>query len=279
MENRYRLLIETEDKKGLIHKITGALLKHNLNIEQNNEFVERQYNRFFMRTDISGVVDNSIFPELRGLLSADHNIKLIPSTKKRVIIMVTKEHHCLSDLLIRNRYNELNFEIAAVISNYDDLRSLVESFNIPYHFVSHENLSRTDHETEIMRSIDNYEFEYIVLAKYMRILTPKFVEKYTDKVINIHHSFLPAFIGASPYKQAYDRGVKIIGATAHFVNNSLDEGPIIAQSVLNINHTHSAEDMALSGRDVEKQTLARALRLVFDDRVFIYKNKTIIFES
>ncbi|MDR2033967.1 MAG: formyltetrahydrofolate deformylase [Helicobacteraceae bacterium] len=278
MSDRHRLLIETEDKKGLIHQITGAILKHNLNIEQNNEFVEKQYNRFFMRTDLSGAPVQSLFDDLSALFSADHSVKLIPKRKKRVVIMATKERHCLGDLLLRCKYNELDIDIQAIVSNYDDLRVLAESFGVTYRYISHQNLTREAHEAELLKTLAQYDCDYVVLAKYMRILTPDFVEKYNNKIINIHHSFLPAFIGASPYKQAYDRGVKIIGATAHFVNNNLDEGPIIAQGVLNVNHTYSAEDMALFGKDVEKQTLARALRLVCDDRVFIYKNKTIIFE-
>ncbi|MDR1910969.1 MAG: formyltetrahydrofolate deformylase [Helicobacteraceae bacterium] len=278
MNDRYRLLIETEDKKGLIYQITGAILKHNLNIEQNNEFVEKQYNRFFMRTDLSGAPVQSLFDDLSALFSADHSVKLIPKRKKRVVIMATKERHCLGDLLLRCKYNELDIDVQAIVSNYDDLRVLAESFGVTYHYVSHQNFTRKSHETELLKTLAQYDCDYVVLAKYMRILTPDFVEKYNNKIINIHHSFLPAFIGANPYKQAYDRGVKIIGATAHFVNNNLDEGPIIAQGVLNVNHTYSAEDMALFGKDVEKQTLARALRLVCDDRVFIYKNKTIIFE-
>jgi formyltetrahydrofolate deformylase len=278
MENRYRLLIETEDKKGLIHQISGVLFKHNLNIEINNEFVETQFNRFFMRTDISGKPTDSLFNDLRKILLPDHHIKLIKKHKKRVIILVTKEHHCLGDLLLRYKYSELDFDICAVISNYDFLRSLSESFGVEFYSVPHDNLTREEHEERLFSIINPFNPEYIVLAKYMRIMTPKFIEKYKDRIINIHHSFLPAFIGANPYKQAYERGVKIIGATAHFVDNNLDEGPIIAQSVLNVNHTHSAQDMAQAGRDVEKQTLAKALRLVFDDRVFIFHNKTIIFE-
>ncbi|MDR0747073.1 MAG: formyltetrahydrofolate deformylase [Helicobacteraceae bacterium] len=278
MENRYRLLIATEDKKGLIHQISGVLFRHNLNIEINNEFVETQFNRFFMRTDIGGEPTDSLFNDLREVLLPDHQIKLIKKHKKRVVILATKEHHCLGDLLLRYKYSELDFDICAVISNYNSLRSLSESFGVEFHFVPHESLSREEHEERLLSIIVPLNPEYIVLAKYMRILTPQFVEIYKERVINIHHSFLPAFIGANPYKQAYDRGVKIIGATAHFVNNNLDEGPIIAQSVLNVNHTYSAQDMAQAGRDVEKQTLARALRLVFDDRVFIFHNKTIIFE-
>ena len=280
MEKQYRLLIETEDKKGLIHAISGVLLKHNLNIEQNNEFVEKSFNRFFMRTDISGEPNEAaLMDDLRAVLNDDHRIRLVPKRKKRVVVLATKEHHCLGDLLLRHRYEEMDIEIVAVVSNYDVLQDLVENFNIPYHFVTHEGHSRESHEAALLETIAPYEPEYLVLAKYMRILTPRFVGAYSDRIINIHHSFLPAFIGANPYKQAYDRGVKIIGATAHFVNNDLDEGPIIAQSILPVDHTHSAVDMARAGKDVEKQVLAKALRLVFDDRVFIFRNKTIIFES
>lgn len=255
------------------------MLKLNLNIEQNNEFVEKRYNRFFMRTDISGAADENIVSNLKAILPPQTHIQLIQKRKKRIVVLVTKEHHCLGDLLLRCHYNEIDIEIAAVISNYDVLRPLVESFNIPYQFITHENQTRERHEADILEAIAPYSPDYLVLAKYMRILTAGFVEAYADRMINIHHSFLPAFIGANPYKQAYERGVKIIGATAHFVNHNLDEGPIIAQSVLAVNHTHSAEDMARSGKDVEKQTLAKALRLVADDRVFIFRNKTIIFES
>jgi formyltetrahydrofolate deformylase len=158
------------------------------------------------------------------------------------------------------------------------LHPLVEKFNIPYICVSHEGLDRQEHETKVLECLSQFkDIDYIVLAKYMRILTPVFVETYSDKIINIHHSFLPAFIGANPYKQAHERGVKIIGATAHFVNNDLDEGPIISQDVTNVSHDHSWKDMQRSGRDIEKITLSRALKLALEDRIFVHKNKTVIF--
>lgn len=249
METQYRLLIETEDKKGLIHAVSGVLLKHNLNIEQNNEFVEKSFNRFFMRTDISGEPDEkSLMADLRAVLHDDHHIQLVQKKKKRVVVLVTKEHHCLGDLLLRHRYKEMDIDIVAVIGNYDTLRDLVENFGIPYHVVSHEGHTRESHEEALLKAIEPYRPDYLVLAKYMRILTPLFVGAYSDRIINIHHSFLPAFIGANPYKQAHERGVKIIGATAHFVNNNLDEGPIIAQSILPVDHTHSAIDMARAAK-------------------------------
>jgi formyltetrahydrofolate deformylase len=274
----YHLLVQALDRMGLIHAISGVLYDFGLNIEQNNEFVDKTHNRFFMRTEFSGAIDEGMLVRaIKGRLP-DVLIKLCPKSKKQVVVMVTRESHCLGDLLLRARYGELDMDIQAVISNYDRLRDLVEGFGIAYHHVSHEGLDRDVHEGRILDIVSGYDPEYLVLAKYMRILGPGFVSKFPHRIINIHHSFLPAFVGASPYRQAYDRGVKIIGATAHFVNEDLDDGPIITQGVIPINHTFSAEDMTQAGRDVEKQVLARALKLVFDDRVFIFGRKTIIFE-
>jgi formyltetrahydrofolate deformylase len=191
--------------------------------------------------------------------------------------MATKEAHVLGELLIRHYDGKLDANILAVISNYDDLRSLVEKFDIPYFNIEANNLNRADHEKLVLDKLDEFNFDYIVLAKYMRILTPTFVEAYNHKIINIHHSFLPAFIGANPYKQAFNRGVKIIGATAHFVTNDLDEGPIIYQDITNVNHTHNWKDMQKAGQDIEKIVLAKALNLALEDRIFIYGNKTITF--
>jgi formyltetrahydrofolate deformylase len=153
----------------------------------------------------------------------------------------------------------------------------VSKFGIPFHYITHENRTREQHEEAVMRALEIYQPEFLVLAKYMRVLTPGFVERFPNRIINIHHSFLPAFIGANPYRQAFERGVKIIGATAHIVNNDLDEGPIIYQGVVRVDHRSSAKDMSVSGREVERDVLAHALKLVFEDRVFIHKNKTIVF--
>jgi formyltetrahydrofolate deformylase len=210
-------------------------------------------------------------------LPAATNIKLTDRRKKDIVLLVTKEHHCLSDLLIRHAFNELNARILGVISNHDVLADLTQKFGIPFHHVSHEGKNRDEHEEEVMRAIQAYSPEFVVLAKYMRILSPTFVAAYANRLINIHHSFLPAFVGANPYAQAYERGVKIIGATAHFVNEYLDQGPIIAQSVIPVDHTQSAKEMAQAGRDVEKIVLAKSLKMVFDEQVFVYRNKTILF--
>jgi formyltetrahydrofolate deformylase len=232
-----------------------------------------------MRSVVDGEIDLEKFTKsIEDILPQSSNIEIIEPKKKNIIIMATKELHALGDILIRHEAGELDANILAVISNYDKLESLVSKFGIPYITISHDGCERSEHEDKIIECIDTYsDVDYIVLAKYMRILTPRFVEAYEDKIINIHHSFLPAFIGANPYKQAYDRGVKIIGATAHFVNNNLDEGPIIAQEVIHVNHTYGWRDMQRSGKDVEKVVLSRALKLALEDRIFVYANKTVIF--
>lgn len=273
------LLIHCRDESGLVYKITGIVYKHNLNIISNGEFVERSSNHFFMRTEFSGsFVKKDLLDELYNILPAGVTIKLSDNQKKNIAILVTKEHHCLSDLLIRHAFNELQANVLCVISNYEELKELVEKFNVPFHFISHLHKSRDEHEAELLNTLLFYDPELIVLAKYMRILSNNIVARFFNRIINIHHSFLPAFVGANPYLKAYERGVKIIGATAHFVNQNLDEGPIIAQSVIPVTHSQSAKDMAQAGRDVEKIVLANALQLVFAERVFVHKNKTIIFD-
>ncbi|MGV6989602.1 formyltetrahydrofolate deformylase [Testudinibacter sp. P80/BLE/0925] len=276
IENKI-LLTECPDDKGLVAKITNICYKHQLNITHNSEFVDNGGKRFFMRSELQGIFNDEVLSaELDFALPAGAKHSIITRQKKRIVILVTKEAHCLGDILMKNYYGGLDVEIAAVIGNHDTLRSLVERFDIPFHYVSHENLSREQHDQQLAEQIDQYQPDLIVLAKYMRVLNPKFVERYPNRVINIHHSFLPAFIGAKPYQQAYDRGVKIIGATAHFINNELDQGPIIMQNVINVDHTYDAQAMMRAGRDVEKSVLTRALDLALNDRIFVYENKTII---
>ena len=277
--SQYRVLIDANDEKGLVHKVSSVFYNYDLNILSNSEFVDKESNKFFMRSVVDGAVDKDELTEaVEEVLPKSSSVRIIEPKKKNIILMVTKELHALGDILIRHEAGELDANILAVISNYDKLESLVKKFDIPYITISHEGLERAEHESKIIKTINQFEdFDYIVLAKYMRILTPRFVEEYEGKIINIHHSFLPAFIGANPYKQAYDRGVKIIGATAHFVNNNLDEGPIIAQDVKHIDHAYSWRDMQKLGRDVEKVVLSRALKLALEDRIFVYANRTVIF--
>jgi formyltetrahydrofolate deformylase len=273
----YRLLIETNDEKGLVYKISKVLFEHDLNIESNAEYVDEEVNKFFMRTVIRGEFDKEkLLADLKEIVPHNSEIKLAPNSKKDIVILATKEAHCLGDILIRYVSGELNANIKAVIANHDTLQNLVEKFDIEFVLVSHEGLSREDHEAQVIKAIDKYEPELIVLAKYMRILNPEFVRHFKDKILNIHHSFLPAFIGANPYKQAWERGVKIVGATAHYVTDDLDEGPIIEQDIVRVDHTYSWQAMRDAGRNVEKVVLSNALKLLLEDKVFIYNNKTVI---
>ncbi len=276
--NKNIIMIQSEDEKGLVNKITQIISDKNLNIEKNDEFVDRDNNKFFMRTEVTGEINHQEIEDLiKNVLPENSLVKVLKNRKKDVIIMVTKESHCLGDILMRQYSSDLDINITAIISNHQSLKDISERFNVPFFFVSHENITREDHENQVSEIINQFNFDFIVLAKYMRILNPEFVERYKSKIINIHHSFLPAFIGANPYKQAYERGVKIIGATAHFVNQSLDEGPIIFQNTIHIDHSYSWKDMQKSGRDVEKLVLSKALDLAINDRIFVYKNKTVIF--
>ncbi len=278
MANRARVLIDCNDQKGLVYRVSKVFYEHDLNIISNREFVDKEDQHFFMRSVVAGDFDaKSLENTLNKELGGRADVKVITPAKKNIILMVTKESHALGDLLIRYIDGELEANIVAVIGNRDNLKSLVERFGIPFITISADGISREEHEDLVLHELAKYSFDYIVLAKYMRILTPKFVAAYEGKIINIHHSFLPAFIGANPYKQAYNRGVKIIGATAHFVTNDLDEGPIIAQDVISVNHRFDWKDMQRAGRDVEKIVLSRALKLVLEDRVFVHKNKTVVF--
>ena len=277
--SRHVLLVECPDRRGLVHEITGVLLRHHCNVTSNHEFVDVEANRFFMRTEFTGEVDAaSVVDETKKLLPTGGTARLAKHGKRRVVVFASREHHCLADLLVRHAFAELNAELLAVISNHDTLRPLVEKFGVPFHLVSHEAMSREKHEAEVRSLLDTLNPEWLVLAKYMRVLSSQFVARYAKRMVNIHHSFLPAFVGAKPYQQAFERGVKVIGATAHFVTEQLDEGPIILQQVIPVDHTHSAADMAQTGRDVEQIVLSRALKLVFEERVFLSGNRTIIFD-
>jgi len=272
------ILIDCPDEKGLVHKITGVLYQHDLNIISNNEFVDHTSGRFFMRTAFSGQTDlEKIQAEILAVLPDSAKVRCVQAQKKQIVVFASREYHCLGDLLIRHAYNDLNADVLAVISDYADLGALVGPFDIPFHHVPRKEKTQQEHESEIAKILKETNPKYLVLAKYMRVLSGEFVTQYVNRIINIHHSFLPAFAGLAPYQQASDRGVKIIGATAHFVTEKLDEGPIIAQSVTPTNHTQQADEMARAGRDIEKIVLNQALKLVFEDRVFVHQNKTVIF--
>ncbi|CAH9056230.1 Formyltetrahydrofolate deformylase [Pseudoalteromonas sp. CIP111854] len=273
----YILTTQCTDGVGLIAKITNLCFEHNLNITRNNEFVDREGARFFMRTELTGEPNELFLTQLRKQLPHGAQVALHQGEKTKVVLLATKEAHCLGGVLLKQYEKAMNIEVLAVIANYNDLAPLVSGFGIPFHCVPHTSLSRVEHDEKMAQVIEQYQPDIVGLAKYMRILSPEFVARFSKKIINIHHSFLPAFIGAKPYHQAFERGVKIIGATAHFVNDELDEGPIIVQDVTQVSHANDAEAMAKIGRDIEKTVFCKALQLACEHKVFINDNKTVVF--
>ena len=273
--------ISCQDKPGLVVAITKILYNVQCNITDLKEHVEVQEdepNLFFIRLECTGDVPcENIHKALVENLSGSADISVHREYKKDIVLLATKEYHCIGDILLRAAHNDLNANVKAIIANRENTKILSQAFSVPFHFVPvEETMTREDHEQAILSVLQQYSFEYIVLARYMRVLSEDFINTYPFKIINIHHSFLPAFIGANPYKQAHKRGVKIIGATAHFATKNLDEGPIITQQTIPVDHSYNTSQMRNVGRDVEKITLAKALELVLDDRVFVTGNKTII---
>lgn len=273
------IVIQCKDQVGLVAAISGVLAKKGINIVSMREHVDTVENRFFMRIEVEQNPDAAILEiNLHAVLPADAFVQVNPSPEKKIIVLVTKEYHCLADILIRNHFKTLDASVQCVIGNHPTLQNICERFDIPFHLVSHEQKEKELFEEEIRNTIAAYDYDFIVLAKFMRILSPEFVSHFPMRIINIHHSFLPAFIGANPYRKAFERGVKLIGATAHFVTNDLDEGPIIAQQIIPVNHSFTANSMMKAGKEIETAVLAKALQLVIADRVFVYKNKTVVFE-
>ncbi|MCI7024184.1 MAG: formyltetrahydrofolate deformylase [Campylobacter sp.] len=274
----YILKVSCDDEKGLILRISEIVVKNGLNYLSTNEFVDHENHRFYMRAVLDGELEVKGFVNtLLAFLPRSAQVFCEESRRKNIVIMATKENHCLGDILIRENSGDLNANVLAVVANHEDLREFASKFDVPFICVPSDGVGREEHEKMVLTKLKKLNFDYLILAKYMRILSRDFVLNYEEKIINIHHSFLPAFIGANPYKQAYERGVKIIGATAHFVTECLDEGPIITQDVVLVNHEMDWQDMRRAGRNVEKVVLTRALDLVFDERVFVHKNKTVIF--
>lgn len=280
MHNQILILIQCQDAVGLVANISNTLAKYQLNIVTMREYVDEEANKFFVRVVCNGLVAEQqlLSDSLSEVLPPSAQIQINPNNRKKIVVLVTKEHHCLADILVRQHFETWGAEVQAVIGNYESLRSFTEKFDIPFHCISHENLTKETFEKQLIAQIQNYNFDYIILAKFMRILSPQFVSTFENKLVNIHHSFLPAFIGANPYKQAHARGVKIIGATAHFVTDQLDEGPIIVQDIRHVNHTYTVKDMVTAGKEIEKAVLSRAIRLLSEDRVMRNDYKTIVFE-
>jgi formyltetrahydrofolate deformylase len=273
------ILIQCKDKVGLVAVIAEAMARNGINILSMREHVDTVEEQFFLRLSTDSYADaGKLYNELKSVLPADAAITVNPQPEKKVVVMVTKEYHCLGDILMRNHFNTLGAKVQAVIGNHAVLQDVCEKLNVPFVLVSHEQKSKQEFEAELEKQLQRYQYDYLVLAKFMRILSPAFIAKHPPNIINIHHSFLPAFTGASPYKQAFVRGVKLIGATAHFVTNNLDEGPIIEQQIIPVNHTYTPAAMVTAGKEIEKAVLAKALKMLFEDRVFVYNNKTVVFE-
>jgi formyltetrahydrofolate deformylase len=268
------------DQPGIVHAMTTSVLSCGGNITENQQFTDPITHTFVMRTrfetdqSLAGV-ESTI---TQGLSHLKPKITIRPvNQKKKALILVTTESHCLRDLLYLKELDELPIEIPAVISNHQTLRSLVESHGIPFHHIDTEKLGKEKAEGAIKQIADENKVDFLLLARYMQILSPTFCQSFDGRVINIHHSFLPGFKGAKPYHQAHERGVKVIGATAHFVTSSLDEGPIIDQDVAHVNHSSSPDDLIAIGRDIERRVLSRAAKLYAEDKIFIVGNRTVVF--
>ena len=269
-----------KDTSGIVHTMTDAVLKCKGNIIENQQFTDPITGLFCMRTRFTtetSLKDSETI--LRNQLATfSPELKVRELTKRpRALILVTKESHCLRDLLYLRELGELPVEIPLVISNHEDLRNLVESHGITFEHLPVTTENKKSQETQIMARIEKLEIDVVVLARYMQILSKEFCTEFAGHIINIHHSFLPGFKGARPYHQAYERGVKVIGATAHFVTEDLDEGPIIEQDVAHVSHSATPDDLIAIGRDIERRVLAKAVRMYAEDRIFLLGNRTVIF--
>jgi len=272
--------LQCEDQPGIVHAMTSAVLACGGNIIENQQFTDPTTNSFVMRTrfETSQNLDGAAKALKDGLSKFNPNLRIRPTDQKpRVLVMVTKESHCLRDLLYLVELGELRIEIPLVISNREDLKSLVESHGIKFKYLPVKADSKQDQENQVSKLIDELNIDFVVLARYMQILSKQFCEKLPGRIINIHHSFLPGFKGAKPYHQAHDRGVKIIGASAHFVTSDLDEGPIIEQDVAHVTHIATPDELIAIGRDIERRVLSKAVKYFADDKIFIVGKRTVVF--
>ncbi len=272
--------LQCADQPGIVHAMTSAVLAAEGNIIENQQFTDPTTNTFVMRTRFESAqgLEKAAATLQAGLSQFSPALHIRPTDQKpRALVLVTKESHCLRDLLYLLELNELPIEIPMVISNREDLKSLVESHGIPFMYLPVDASNKLAQEKVLLEKVAELKIDFVVLARYMQILSSDFCKALPGKIINIHHSFLPGFKGAKPYHQAHDRGVKIIGATAHFVTADLDEGPIIEQDVAHVNHTATPEQLISLGRDIERRVLSRAVRLFAEDRIFIVGHRTIVF--
>ncbi|MCX6456296.1 MAG: formyltetrahydrofolate deformylase [Actinobacteria bacterium] len=269
--------LQCADQPGIVHAMTSAVLACGGNIIENQQFTDPTTNTFVMRTRFETSQGQAAAEKSlnEGLAKYSPTLKIRPTSERpRALVMVTKESHCLRDLLYLNELGELKVEIPLVISNHEELRQLVESHGVKFMYLPGDKATQ---EAEIAKQIELLKIDFVVLARYMQILSADFCNKLPGKIINIHHSFLPGFKGAKPYHQAHERGVKIIGASAHFVTSDLDEGPIIEQDVAHVTHIATPEELIAIGRDIERRVLAKAVKLYSEDKIFVVGKRTVVF--
>jgi len=278
------LLLYGPDQKGLVAEVSGFLFRHNANIVHADQHTDRAEGVFLQRVefelegmDLAPDEIGRAFAPLAESLRMRWVLRL-STQRRRTAILVSRQAHCLIDLLARWKMGELDMEVAVVVSNHPDHADVAGYFGVPFRHLPVTPATREAQETRLGEELSGRSIDLVVLARYMQVLSPELVDTYPNQIINIHHSFLPAFAGARPYHQAHEKGVKVIGATAHYVTSDLDAGPIIEQDVIRVSHRDSVEDMVRKGRDLEKAVLARAVRLHLGDRVLVYGNKTVVFD-
>jgi len=282
--NKITILIHCKDRPNIIASVTNFIAENGGNIIYIDQHVDREQDIFFMRLESEFISDNFSTSNFKSVFESDLANKfemkwrIYSSEKKpKMALFISKYDHCLYDLLGRYNSGELNLEIPFIISNHNDLKPIADNFKIPFYYIPVTKDSKQDAEDQKLQLLKEHNIDFIVLARYMQIISGKLINKYPNKIINIHHSFLPAFVGAKPYHSAYKRGVKIIGATSHYVTEELDAGPIIEQDVTRVTHAHAISDLIAKGRDLEKIVLANAVKLHADRKVMVFNNKTVIF--
>ncbi|MFC1485027.1 formyltetrahydrofolate deformylase [bacterium] len=284
MKNNAILLLSCKDQKGIVASVANFIFKNDGNIINSDQHSDIETNTFFMRIEWElanfKIPISNLKKEFSAQIAKNFDMQFsldFSNHKKNTAIFVSKYNHCLIDLLLRHKEGEINTDIKVIISNHNDLKNIADFYNIDFHHAPITVSNKIDQEKLELKILEKYNIDLIILARYMQILTSEIVSKYENKIINIHHSFLPAFIGAKPYKQAFERGVKIIGATSHYVTVKLDTGPIIEQDIIRISHKDTETNLISKGKDIEKRVLSKAVKLHLENKILVHGKKTIVF--